>query len=265
MKVPLEMPRIVYAGDRDISVWVLEFILSQGVRPLALLVPTPEKATHAEQLIALCGYLQERFILRGTMFREPTGLDILTSLKPDYIICVHFPYIVPRSVLKIPRIGVVNLHPAYLPYNRGWHTPTWAILEGTPYGATLHFMSEELDAGDIIYQERLDILPEDTADTLYKRVKLLELKVFRDAWPLLVAGSPPRIPQDHARGTFHKQKDLFSPEVQEIQLDAIVRVGDLINRLRALTTNRINEAAYFVLNGRRYRVQVQIIPEENCL
>jgi methionyl-tRNA formyltransferase len=252
--------RIVYAGDRDISVWVLEFILSQGVEPSALLLPHPARASHAGDLLRLCHYLEKRFILCGTAFREPKGLEILKELDPDYIICVHFPYIIPKEVLQIPRIGVLNLHPAFLPYNRGWHTPTWAILEGTPYGATLHFMSEEVDAGDIIHQKELEILPHDTADSLYQRVKRLELEVFREAWPSLVTGSPSRLPQDPTRGTFHKQMDLM--EIQELNLDETVRVRDLINRLRALTTNRISEAAYFTLAGKRYRVQIRIVPED---
>ncbi len=254
--------RVVYAGDRDISVWVLEFILSQGVKPAALLVPTADKATHAEELIKLCSHLEQRFILRGTIFRESTGINTLESLKPDYIICVHFPYSMPESVLNIPRIGVLNLHPSFLPYNRGWHTATWAILEGTPYGATLHFMAGELDAGDIIHQKTLEILPEDTADSLYQRVKQLELEVFREAWPSLLTGCPARRPQDPTRATFHRRKDLFSPEVQEINLDEMVRAGDLIKCLRALTTNRIDEACYFRLNGKRYRVQVRIVRED---
>lgn len=258
------MPRIVYAGNRDIAVWILQFILEQGVKPVALLVPDPDKSTQAEELIALCDYLESKFILRGTAFCEPLGLDLLHSLAPAYIICVHFPYLIPRAVLQIPKVGVLNLHPALLPYNRGWHTPTWAILEGTSYGATLHFMAEELDVGDIVHQKKLNILPEDTADTLYSRVKLLEMEVFRGAWPSLLTGSLPRMQQDSNSGTFHRRKELLTPKIQEIKLDEIVRTGDLIDRLRALTTNRIDEAAYFVLNGKRYRIQVRIVPE-GCL
>ena len=263
MTLDTQTPGIVYAGDRDIAVWVLRFILEQGIRPLALLIPAAEKATHSDDLISLCDYLRDDLILRGTTFRGRSGLAILRSLAPDYIICVHFPYLVPKAVLQIPKAGVLNLHPAWLPYNRGWHTPTWAILEGTPYGATLHFMAEELDSGDIIHRKELDILPEDTADTLYRRVKHLELDVFREAWPSLLAGSPPRTPQDPNGGTSHRREALFSPEIQEIEMNETARSGDLINRVRALTTNRIDEAAYFVRDGKRYRVRVQITVE-NC-
>ena len=257
-----ELPRIIYAGDRDIAVWVLQFILEKGIRPLALLVPAADKATHADELTTLCNYLQDSSILQGTVFREPTGLELLRSLVPDYVVCVHFPYIIPKAVLQIPRVGVLNLHPAFLPYNRGWHTPTWTILEGTPYGGTLHFMSEEVDMGDIVHQRELKVSPGDTAHSLYERVKALEFQVFCEAWPALVSGFYTRRPQDPGSGTIHRRKDLFAPLVQEVGLNAQVRAGELIDRLRALTTNRLDEAAYFEINGKRYRIQVTIVEEE---
>lgn len=264
MTLDTQTPGIVYAGDRDIAVWVLRFILEQGIRPLALLIPAAEKATHSDELISLCDHLDDSLILRGSVFREPLGLDILRSVAPAYMICVHFPYIMPKAVLQIPKVGVLNLHPAWLPYNRGWHTPSWAILEGTPYGATLHFVSEGLDTGPIIHQKKIDISPEDTADSLYGRVKRLELEVFRETWRFLLSYSLPRKPQELSSGTFHRRQELFSPQVQEIKLNEMVQAGDLINRLRALTTSHVDEAAYFVRDGRRYRIQVRIISED-CL
>ena len=75
----------------------------------------------------------------GREFRERTGIAFLGELELDLILCVHFPYLLPPEVLSIPSKGCLNLHPAYLPWNRGWHTPSWAILEDTPGGATLHW------------------------------------------------------------------------------------------------------------------------------
>ena len=253
-------PKIVYAGNRDISVWVLEFIIKQGVKPLALLIPDKEKATHAQELVKLCSHLNNSMILRGAQFREEGGVDLLNKLKPDYIISVHFPYIVPKECLIIPKLGVLNLHPAYLPYNRGWNTPTWAIWDKTPYGATLHFMDEGIDTGDIIYQKRMEILPTDTADMLYARVKKLEFETFKEAWPLIVSKNYIRTQQLKEDGTTHKKKDIET--LQRIDLDAKVNAEKLIRRLRALTTDRIEEAAYFEVNGKKYRVQIRIVGEE---
>lgn len=255
--------RIVYAGDRDISVWVLQYLLERGVRPSALLVSHPKRASHAETLRALCDYLPSDRILIGTAFRKDEGLQLLRALDIDYIVSIHFPYIFPKEVLQIPRTGVLNLHPAYLPYNRGWHTPSWAILEDTLAGATLHFMDEGIDTGDIIHQLRVEIQPDDTADSLYKKIKRVEFDVFREAWPWIESGSFQRHSQDPLAGTTHRRQDLYRPEVQSLDLKVEARVGDVIKKLRALTTNKMDEAAYFEVNGQRYRIQVRIVRDDS--
>jgi methionyl-tRNA formyltransferase len=249
-------PRFAFAGDRDISVWVLEFLLRQGVQPLCLLVSEADRATHADDLLRLCSFLPTQDILVGSDFRQAEGLARLRLLGLDYIIAVHFPYIFPPEALSLPRIGVLNLHPAFLPYNRGWHTPSWAILDGTPIGATLHFMDEGVDTGDIIHQKQIDILPGDTAHSLYHRVKRLELTVFEEAWTLIRMNNPPRNSQTLTEGTIHKRRDLTP--VQPIDLDRSTTARDVLRHLRGLTTNRWDEAAYFEQDGERYRVQVII-------
>lgn len=105
---------------------------------------------------------------------------------------------------------VLNLHPALLPENRGWHTPSWVILNPTRFGATLHFVSEG--------QRELPVEPSDIADALYQKALDLEFEVFREAWADLACNQYRRIRQ---------------PE------------GARPGRLRALTTNRIEEACYF--------------------
>ncbi|HXX72928.1 MAG TPA: formyltransferase family protein, partial [Candidatus Acidoferrales bacterium] len=177
-------------------------------------------------------------------------------------------YLVPTEVLAVSKHGFLNLHPAYLPFNRGWHTPTWTILQGTPAGATLHFMDTGVDTGDIIHQKLIDVAADDTADTLYKRLKTLELEVLQEAWPQLSTCNFTRIPQNLNDGTYHKRKDLFQRQVQRINLDEPTTARQFINSLRALTTNRIDEAAYFEVAGERFRVQLMIATErhdtENC-
>ena len=258
--------RLAFAGDRDVAVRVLDFLGQNGASPLALLVSGADRASHAEELIARCPGLPPERILRGDAFRSPAGQALLCSLDLDLIVGVHFPYLVPADVLSIPRYGVLNLHPAYLPYNRGWHTPSWTILEGTPAGATLHFMDEGVDTGDIVHRQRMDVSPGDTANSLYRRIKELEFEVFREAWPRLAAGTFRRSPQRDEAGTMHWRSDLLREEVRRLDLDEVVRTGELLRRLRALTTSSPDEAAFYEADGRRYRVQVLIHadpPEED--
>jgi methionyl-tRNA formyltransferase len=250
----------IFAGDRDISVWVLKELIGAGCLPKALLVPEPHRASHYRELIELVD-LPENKIIVGQQFANKENLKWMESLNLDYIICIHFPYILSKSMLEIPKHGVLNLHPALLPYNRGWHTPSWAILENNPIGATLHFMTEEVDMGDIVHQREVEVSPSDTADSLYKKIKSLELEVFREALPNLFNFSYNKSRQAEAEGSTHQKKDLFSSGVQRIDLTANYKGSDLICKLRALTTNNIEEAAYFELGGKRYRIQISIKPE----
>lgn len=222
------------------------------------MVSSDKRQTHAAELTALSD-LDASLIFKGKDFTLPHNVAALRSLDLDYIIGIHFPYIIPKQILDLPRVGVINLHPAFLPYNKGWHTPSWAIIDGTPYGATLHFMSEKLDAGDIIHQKQLEILPDDTADSLYKRALLLEYEVFKEALPDLLSLDPPRKKQ-LAEGTSHYKADL--DKIREIKLDEKYNARDLINLLRGLSTNADSESAFFEENGKKYGIKVDIKPSK---
>jgi methionyl-tRNA formyltransferase len=257
-----ERLNIAFAGDRDVSVDVLTALLELGDVPQALLLSDQDRASHDTALVTVC----ERAgisppVIRGRQLSNAASVEFLQRLELDYIVCVHFPYMLRRPLLDTASRGVLNLHPSYLPYNRGWHTPTWAILDGTPAGASLHYVDESLDTGAIVCQRHVAIDPEDTAHTLYAKLKKLEVQVFREGWQQIRDGSATGTPQTDGQATAHRRQSLFDPAVQRLDLESVVRTGDLLRQLRALTTNRLDEAAYFETETERYRVQVTITPE----
>ena len=192
------LPQIAFGGDRALSVRVLEFLLSAGCVPRCLLLPEPGKASHDVELAAVFRKAGGSQIHRGREIFSARALQCLRDAELDYIVLVHLQLMIPPEMLAVPRHGVLNLHPAYLPHNRGWHTPSWAILDGTPFGATLHFLDERIDCGDIVHQRQLDVEPADTADSLYRKALDLEFEVFREAWPALAARTYQRRPQPPA-------------------------------------------------------------------
>ena len=255
--MPVAKPRLAYAANRGIGLRGLEMLLAAGWRPVVLLVPGGADATGcAEEMRRL---LPDVPVLEGRDFRDDGGVRLLRSLALDVLLSVHFPYIVPREVLELSRIGCFNLHPAYLPWNRGWHTPSWTILERTRPGATLHWMAEGMDEGDIVVRRELDVRPEDTAHTLYQRILAVEEDVLQAAIPLLCGGRPPRLRQEQG-GTRHVKADLET--VRRLDLSEERKVGEMLDLLRALTTSRADEAAYFEHDGVRYCVRVDIRPQD---
>src|SRR5215208_6009965 len=194
--------KFAFAGDRDVAVDVLTALIDGGDIPAALLLSDQDRASHDAALIAVC----ERAgisppVIRGHQLGSATAVEFLRGLGLDYIVCVHFPYILRRPVLDAAKAGVLNLHPSYLPYNRGWHTPTWAILDGTPAGASLHYVDESLDTGDLVCQKQAEIDPSDTAHTLYAKLKLLEVQVFKEGWQRIKEGGAKGSPQAAGQAT----------------------------------------------------------------
>lgn len=220
---------IVYAANRQIGIDCLNMLLKAGVTPKALLLPE-----QGEQNDAL------RNLVPEAPFSIGKTIDASLVADCDYLISVHFPHIIPQAVIDLPRIGALNLHPAYLPWNRGWHTPTWAIVDGTPYGATLHWIDSGIDTGDIAMQKQIDVLDTDTADTLYQRALAAEKEVFAEAIDLLKTHALPRIPQV-GDGTSHTKKDIES--IRKLSHD--MPQEEIEKLTRALTTNNPAEAAYF--------------------
>lgn len=246
--------RVAFAANREIGHRALRALLDRGVEPVALLVADEGLADGAE---AMRARVPEAVVLRSAELRTDAGVDTLRATRPDYLLSIHYPHLLSEAVLAVPRVGALNLHPAYLPYNRGWHTASWALLDGTPFGATLHWMDEGLDTGDIALRERIEPEPTDTAHTLYGKAFELEMELFERAIPLMLEDALPRTPQEPG-ATMHRRKELGADAVRRIDLDEKVETGALLRRLRALTTNRWAEAAYMEVDGRRYGVRVEL-------
>ena len=109
-------------------------------------------------------------------------LRIIKNVEPDYIISCGYQHIVPESILTIPTKGCLNLHPAYLPYNRGANPNVWSIIEGTPAGVTLHYMDPGIDTGDIVARRKVETAFSDSGKDLHKRLEDAQLELFQDVW-----------------------------------------------------------------------------------
>jgi methionyl-tRNA formyltransferase len=251
----------LFAGDRQLAVDALDMLLARSDPPVVLCVSDGSGASHRGDLIRRFTEAGGTWIISSSDLRDEGVRQELLEAELDFALSVHFPHIIDQSLLHVPRRGWLNLHPAYLPWNRGWHTPSWAILEGTPTGATIHRMSAAVDAGAILARREVAVSPDDTAHTLYGRLLSEELTLLDESWDTIRSGNWPRIPNPPEQGSFHRKAELLSDEMQRIDLDRSYEAGVLINRLRALTTNSWQEAPYFEANGNRYRVRIEIHPE----
>lgn len=87
--------------------------------------------------------------------------EVITSTQGfDLVVSFGYRHIVPAAVIAASSAPILNLHIAYLPWNRGAHPNFWSFFDGTPSGVTIHLMDAGIDTGAILYQKRVDFPPE---------------------------------------------------------------------------------------------------------
>ncbi|NHX35603.1 MULTISPECIES: formyltransferase family protein [Halolamina] len=181
-------------------------------------------------------------------------LSSVRETQPEFVVSCGYSHIVPDDILSIPSGGCLNLHPGYLPYNRGANPNVWSIVDDTPAGATLHYMDESLDTGDIVARKGVSTDFADTGKSLHQRLEDAQVELFKQHWPEIEAGEESVTAQPE-EGTYHRTDDF--EELCELNPDEEMRVEELLNRLRALTFPPYDNA-FIELEGERFYVDVEI-------
>ena len=133
----------------------------------------------------------------------PENAALLQEIAPDFILSFYYRNMIKPEILSLPGCGALNLHGSYLPRYRGRVPVNWAVINGeTETGATLHYMVEKPDAGDIVDQEKVTIEFTDTSFDVFNKVTDAAVTVIARSWPLLVAGTAGRIPMDLKAGNY---------------------------------------------------------------
>jgi methionyl-tRNA formyltransferase len=133
----------------------------------------------------------------------PEVVARIAGLAPDFVFSFYSRRMLDASILALPSRGSLNMHGSLLPRYRGRAPVNWAVLHGErTTGATLHYMIDKPDAGDIVAQQAVPILPDDTAREVSDKVTVAAEICLDAVLPALVAGTATRRPNDTARGSY---------------------------------------------------------------
>lgn len=168
--------KIVYCGFGRAGKECLERLLKEnGIMPDRLLVYTHEHPENADFI----DYL-DRVRIGYSLNDISTESEKIRDFHPEALLSVYYRFIIRREILSVVSHRAMNLHPSLLPDYKGCLSSVWAIINGEQEtGITFHYMTERVDAGNIILQERLAIEPKDTAYSLYHKL----VTMFVDAFP----------------------------------------------------------------------------------
>jgi methionyl-tRNA formyltransferase len=196
--------RAVVFAYHDVGVRCLKALLSGGVSvPLVVTVPDDPR--------------ERRWFASVAETASDYGLDIaapadanaaalatrVSALQPDFVFSFYYRSILGAPLLRAARHGALNMHGSLLPRYRGRAPVNWAILRGErECGATLHYMVERVDAGDIVDSQAVPILIDDDAREVYAKVTLAAETLLVRSLPALIAGTAPRRPQPILPGEY---------------------------------------------------------------
>ena len=180
---------------------VAEWAQARGHRiVLTVTPPAAQAARYGSDPGAMAEAVGPEGDLLVTAQMERTLAPVVAALAPDLLVVATFPFRLPESVTRVPRLGAVNLHPTPLPAGRG-PNPQRLVYEGHPdLGAALHRVEPEFDAGRLLSVRRSPADAYLTPETLLRAWGDLLRAALGEGTARLLAGDPGE-PQDEARAT----------------------------------------------------------------
>ncbi|MGI4859569.1 MAG: formyltransferase [Janthinobacterium lividum] len=223
--------RAVVFAYHNVGARCLRVLLARGI-DVALLVTHEDNPAENIWFESVATVAAEHDIptIRPGAGDDTMLLDAVRAAAPDFLFSFYYRNMLPPAVLTLAPRGAFNLHGSLLPRYRGRVPVNWAIIHGeTETGATLHEMTAKPDAGAIIGQSMVPILPDDTAHDVFEKVTVAAEQTLWQALPALIAGTAARLPNDLAHGSYFGGR---KPEDGRIDWSRPAR--DVYNLIRAV-------------------------------
>ena len=198
------MSRAIVFAYHNVGVRCLSVLLAHGVDVACVVTHTdnPAETIWFDSVAELAA----RHGIPVITPEDPNAANVvaeLSALRPEFLFSFYYRLMLKAPLLALPPQGAWNMHGSLLPRYRGRVPVNWAIIHGErETGATLHRMLEKPDAGSILAQQAVPILPDDTATDVFHKVTLAAEMALDRVLPELLAGSAQEIQQDLAAGSY---------------------------------------------------------------
>lgn len=193
--------RIVFMGTPEFAVPSLEILLKSNYEIVAVITAPDRPAGRGRQLqqspVKQTAIKNKLKILQPLNLKNPEFITELNSLYAELFVVVAF-RMLPQQVWSMPSKGSFNLHASLLPQYRGAAPINWAIINGEKEtGVTTFFLKQEIDTGEIIYQEKTFIDPKETAGELHDRLMETGAQLVLKTVKNIESGTANTIPQEN--------------------------------------------------------------------
>jgi methionyl-tRNA formyltransferase len=242
-------PRIIFFGTPEFAMRVCKALIEHKYNVVAA-VSQPDRPTGRKHQIeptpvhALCNE-------HAIVCLQPEKLSLakqeIADLRPDLILTCAYGQFIPTSILEIPTLGCVNIHPSLLPKYRGGAPIQHAVMNGdTETGVCLMQMVKAMDAGVVYACQHVAIGADETFAELNERLIEVSIEMMLEALPKYLAGELPGVPQDENGVVIAPN---ISREEEQVHFQSET-LDQLYNHIRGLIDWPI---AYGMLEGSRIK------------
>jgi methionyl-tRNA formyltransferase len=252
------MSSAVVFAYHNVGVRCLSVLLARGI-DIRLVVThddAPGENIWFESVEALAR-LHDIPVVKPVDPNAPPFVREVAAFAPDFLFSFYYRTMLSPALLELPARGALNMHGSLLPRYRGRVPVNWAVIKGErETGATLHYMLQKPDAGDIVAQQAVPILPDDTAFEVFGKVTVAAETALDRALPALLAGTAARVTQDLSRGSYFGGR---KPE--DGRIDWSRGAAEIHNLVRGVAPPY--PGAYSDVEGKRVRVLRTLVPRES--
>jgi methionyl-tRNA formyltransferase len=232
---------IIFMGTPDFAVASLDALVKAGFNIVGV-ITAPDKPAGRGQTLkesAVKVYAKEKGlkILQPPKLKDEHFLEELRSLNADLQVVVAF-RMLPEVVWNMPPLGTINLHGSLLPQYRGAAPINWAIINGeTQTGVTTFFLKHEIDTGDILFSEPVNIAPDETAGNVHDKLMEVGAELLVKTVKAIESEDYQETPQNEieSSGLQHAPK-IFKEDCQVNWHQPVKKVYDLIRGLSPYPT-----------------------------
>jgi methionyl-tRNA formyltransferase len=198
--------RLIFCGTPQFAVPTLERLVAEKfLVELAVTNPDEPSGRGYELKSSAVKQAAERAglpIFQPPKLKDPATVEFLSRFQPDAIVVVAYGHILPSWMIALPRLGCINLHASLLPKYRGAAPIQWAIIRGERVtGVTTMRIDAGLDTGDVLLKREVEILDEDTTETLSERLGTIGAGLMVETLRGLERGEITPVPQNHPFAT----------------------------------------------------------------
>jgi methionyl-tRNA formyltransferase len=198
--------RVVFMGSPEFAVPPFEELVLNQYQVVAVYTQPDKAAGRGRGLVSPPVKLAAKSlgveVVQPPSFKEAGVVAKLAQFRPDVIVVAAFGQLLPRSVLEIPRFGVVNVHPSLLPRFRGASPVASAILAGDEFtGVSIMLLDEGMDTGPVLARAQIPISTRDNTGSLSGKLSMVGARLLIETLSHYLKGELTPQPQNEAEAT----------------------------------------------------------------